>query len=150
MLSADAVVPAEGLQQLLELENDPAFLELVCPTTGVIAWPAIRNDVFRLLLGDRLYDTAPITDLQRQPSLQRVALGALRAAAHNFRHPPEHSDVLILSTGEVTEVTVLSGGEPFASTAAAAVKKWRYRPARFEGKPVATFRIIRIPFKLTA
>jgi len=57
---------------------------------------------------------------------------------------------LILPTGEVTEVTVLSGSEPFASAAANAVKKWRYRPARFEGQPIATFRIIRIPFKLTA
>ena len=58
--------------------------------------------------------------------------------------------ILVLSTGEVTEITVMSGSEPFASTAAAAVKKWRYRPATFEGKPVSTFRIIRIPFKLTA
>lgn len=58
--------------------------------------------------------------------------------------------ILILSTGEVTEVTVLSGSEPFASTAANAVKKWRYRPARFEGEPITTFKIIRIPFKLTA
>ncbi len=58
--------------------------------------------------------------------------------------------ILILATGEVSEVTVLSGKEPFASVAAAAVKKWRYRPASFEGKPVATFRIIRMPFKLTA
>lgn len=58
--------------------------------------------------------------------------------------------VLILSTGEVSEVTVLSGSEPFASTAANAVKKWRYRPARFNGEPITTFKIIRIPFKLKA
>ena len=58
--------------------------------------------------------------------------------------------VLILSTGQVSEVTVLSGKEPFASAAVGAVKKWRYRPARFNGEPITTFKIIRIPFKLTA
>jgi len=58
--------------------------------------------------------------------------------------------VLILSTGEVREVTVLSGKEPFASVAVKAVQKWRYRPARFQGDPITTFQVIRIPFKLKA
>lgn len=58
--------------------------------------------------------------------------------------------VLIRSTGEVSEVTVLSGKEPFVAAAVKAVKQWRYRPARFEGQPITTFKIIRIPFKLTA
>ena len=58
--------------------------------------------------------------------------------------------ILIQSTGEVSEVTVLSGKEPFASAAVNTVKKWRYRPARFEGQPITTFKIIRIPFKLKA
>ena len=45
---------------------------------------------------------------------------------------------------------MLSGKEPFASAAVNTVKKWRYRPARFEGQPITTFKIIRIPFKLKA
>ena len=88
-----------GLDRLLDLEDDPAFLELVCPTTGVLAWPAIRADVFRLLLGDRLYGTAPLVDLERRADLRRVAAGAFRAVIHNQRHPPRQSDVLLLATG---------------------------------------------------
>ncbi len=98
-LPADAVTTGERLQDLLELENDPAFLELACPSTGVLAWPAIRNDVFRLLLGDRIYGTAPIIDLDRRPSLRQVATGAIRSAAHNLHHPPQRADVLIVATG---------------------------------------------------
>jgi hypothetical protein len=90
---------ADGLLALLELEGEPAILDLVCPSTGVLAWPAIRNDVFRLLLSDRLYGTTPIIDLERRPSLLRVGTGAIRAAAHNVRRPPQRSDVLILATG---------------------------------------------------
>ena len=58
--------------------------------------------------------------------------------------------VVILSTGQVSDVTVLRGEEPFVSAAVGAVKKWRYRPARFKGEPITIFEIIHIPFKLTA
>ncbi len=88
-----------GLERLLDLEDDAAFLDLTCPTTGVLAWPAIRLDLFRLLLGDRLYRTAPLVDQARRPGLRRIAAGAIRAAAHNRRHPPQRSDVLLVATG---------------------------------------------------
>jgi hypothetical protein len=88
-----------SLDRWLDLEDDPSFLELVCPITGVLAWPAIRLQVFRLLLGDLLYGTAPLVDLDRGADLRRIAAGALRAAIHNQRHPPRQSDVLLLATG---------------------------------------------------
>jgi protein TonB len=56
--------------------------------------------------------------------------------------------VRISATGEVTEVTLLSGDEPFAAAAIAAVKTWRYRPATDNGKAVASTRIVSIPFRL--
>lgn len=87
------------LDRLLELEDDPAFLELACPTTGVLAWPAIRLQVFRFLLGDRLYGTAPLVNLDRRADLRRVAAGASRAIVHNRRRPPRRSHVLLLATG---------------------------------------------------
>lgn len=90
---------APSLERLLELEDDPVFAELACPTTGVLAWPAIRLSVLRLLLGDLLYPTAPVVDLERRPSLARVAVGAMRGIVHNRLHPPRRSEVLLMGTG---------------------------------------------------
>jgi hypothetical protein len=88
-----------SLQEMLVLEDDPAFMELVCPTTGVLAWPAIRIDLLRQLIGDRLYPTAPLVDLGHRTDLRRIAIGAVRATVHNLLHPPRRSDVLLVVTG---------------------------------------------------
>jgi protein TonB len=44
----------------------------------------------------------------------------------------------------------LKGDEPFVSAAVDAVKRWKYQPARYKGQPITVFRVIQIPFKLTA
>ncbi len=36
------------------------------------------------------------------------------------------------------------------SAALGTVKHWKYAPARYKGQPIAVYRIIQIPFKLTA
>ncbi len=56
--------------------------------------------------------------------------------------------VAISESGEVTAVQVLRGDEPFASAAVAAVKSWRYTPAMLDGRPVATTRIVKMPFRI--
>ena len=58
--------------------------------------------------------------------------------------------VVILADGSLGDVQVLRGEEPFVSAALAAVKRWKYEPARYKGQPIAVYRIIQIPFKLTA
>ena len=58
--------------------------------------------------------------------------------------------VVILADGSVGDVQVLRGEEPFVGAALAAVKRWKYAPARYKGQPIAVYRIIQIPFKLTA
>jgi periplasmic protein TonB len=58
--------------------------------------------------------------------------------------------VTILADGTVAKVEVLRGEEPFKSAAVAAVKKWKYSPAMHKGQPITVYRIIQIPFKLTA
>jgi protein TonB len=58
--------------------------------------------------------------------------------------------VIILASGRVADVQVLRGEEPFASVAAQAAKQWTYEPARYRGQPITVYRIIQIPFKLTA
>jgi len=58
--------------------------------------------------------------------------------------------VVILADGTVANVQVLRGDEPFVSAALETVKRWKYEPARFKGQPISVYRIIQIPFKLTA
>jgi protein TonB len=58
--------------------------------------------------------------------------------------------VTILASGVVADVQVMRGEEPFVSAAVAAVKKWKYEPARVRGQAITVYRIIQIPFKLNA
>jgi len=58
--------------------------------------------------------------------------------------------VVILADGRVADVQVMRGDEPFVGVAVAAVKSWRYEPARYKGQPITVYRIIQIPFKLNA
>ncbi len=57
--------------------------------------------------------------------------------------------VVITADGNVADVKVMRGEEPFVSSAVQAVKKWKYEPARYKGQPITVYRIIQIPFKLT-
>jgi protein TonB len=57
--------------------------------------------------------------------------------------------LVITETGSVADVQVLKGEEPFVSAAVAAVKSWRYTPAQVEGQTVASFKVVKIPFRLT-
>jgi protein TonB len=58
--------------------------------------------------------------------------------------------VVILADGTVADVQVMRGDEPFVSAALKTVKGWKYQPARYKGQPITVYRIIQIPFKLTA
>jgi len=58
--------------------------------------------------------------------------------------------IVILADGRVANVQVMRGEEPFVSAALATVKTWKYAPARFKGQAISVYRIIQIPFKLTA
>ncbi len=57
--------------------------------------------------------------------------------------------VVILADGSVGDVQVMRGEEPFVGAAVAAVKKWKYEPARHQGQAITVYRVIQIPFKLT-
>jgi protein TonB len=58
--------------------------------------------------------------------------------------------VIILADGSVGDVQVLRGEEPFVSAALRTVRSWKYAPARYRGQVISVYRIIQIPFKLTA
>jgi TonB family protein len=58
--------------------------------------------------------------------------------------------VVVLADGTVGTVQVLRGEEPFVTAALSVVKGWKYTPAKYKGQAITVYRIIQIPFKLTA
>jgi protein TonB len=56
--------------------------------------------------------------------------------------------VVIRADGSVADVEVMRGEEPFVSSAVAAVRQWKYQPAKYKGQAITVYRIIQIPFKL--
>jgi TonB family protein len=57
-------------------------------------------------------------------------------------------DVLIDAMGEVRQVNVLKGEKNFLANAVAAMKKFKFRPAQVDGKPVAVRIRYSLEFKL--
>jgi len=57
--------------------------------------------------------------------------------------------IVVLADGSVSQVQVMRGEEPFVSAAVAAVKTWKYAPARYKGQAITVYQIIQIPFRLT-
>ena len=87
------------LQDLLEVEQDSLFAECVCPSTGILVWPAIRNIFFRLVISDWFYPSQPLVDTARKPPFFTIGKVAARAASHNFTNVPRHSSLLIYASG---------------------------------------------------
>jgi TonB family protein len=54
----------------------------------------------------------------------------------------------ISASGEVTDVQLVRGDEPFAAAAMEAVRTWRYRPAQLDGRSVAAVHMVSIPFRI--
>jgi protein TonB len=57
--------------------------------------------------------------------------------------------VVVTESGRVTHIQVLRGEEPFVAAALAAVKSWSYTPAMLDGRPIAVYRILNIPFRMS-
>lgn len=57
--------------------------------------------------------------------------------------------IVVNKEGRVSQVSVLEGHPMLAAAAVEAVKTWKYEPARVNGKAVAVFRTLKIPFRLT-
>ena len=58
--------------------------------------------------------------------------------------------VIIDERGRVTHIQVVEGDEPFLAAALAVVERWKYAPARVDGRPAAVYRLIKVPFRLTS
>jgi TonB family protein len=58
--------------------------------------------------------------------------------------------IIIDTQGNVGKVEVMKGEEPFISAATDAVKKWKFKPAYYNNKPITIYHIVKIPFKVAA
>ncbi len=88
-----------SLAQLIEIENDPVFLEFRCPHSGALLWPLVRNQFLRQLISDLYYQQAPL--VAAVPAVpRRQALGALsRVLGHNLQQGRMRGEVLVIGTG---------------------------------------------------
>jgi hypothetical protein len=88
-----------SLGQMLEVENTSAFAEIVCPSTGILIWPTIRNAFFRFIISDLFYATNPLNLTGRRTPLHKIGLKTLHAQGHNFFNRPAKCPVLIYASG---------------------------------------------------
>ncbi|MBT8495758.1 MAG: hypothetical protein KJO07_22100 [Deltaproteobacteria bacterium] len=95
MIQASKMSP----DQLLEVENDERFLNLDCPDTGVPAWPAIRNDFFRVIITERLYRGAAPPGSADKLSLKKVSESAIRSRLDRIAHRQVPSPILLRASG---------------------------------------------------
>lgn len=117
-------------------EGDPAGLE------GGTAGGVAGGQVGAIALPEEAIAPTP-EDGNRLPTYPQEARAAGRTGTVILK-------VVIRADGVVADVQVMRGEEPFVSAALAAVRTWRYRPALYKGQPIAVYRIVQIPFKLTA
>jgi len=126
----------KGIAVYGEGEGDPAGLE------GGSAGGVAGGQVGAIALPEDA--VAPIPDDEnRVPAYPQEARAEGRTGTVILK-------VIIRADGAVTSVQLMRGDEPFASAALAAVKTWKYKPALYKGQPITVYRIIQIPFKLTA
>ncbi|GMV41871.1 MAG: hypothetical protein AMXMBFR64_35870 [Myxococcales bacterium] len=57
---------------------------------------------------------------------------------------------VVTAEGTVSELTVVSGEEPFVAATVAAVSTWTFDPATVGGQPAPAWRVVKIPFRLRA
>jgi protein TonB len=50
--------------------------------------------------------------------------------------------------GQVFDIQVLRGEEPFVAAAVQVVRGWRYQPALVESRPTAVYRVVKVPFRI--
>lgn len=88
-----------SFENLVQIENDPAFLEFCCPRTGYLLWPLVRIQFFKQLISDLFYKQASLL-VPAAPVPYRKALAVLpKILLHNIRQPRVPSEILVFGTG---------------------------------------------------
>jgi hypothetical protein len=89
-----------SLQDILEVENDSALLDVRCPQTGLLLWPLVRQEVIQWVISEQVYKTASLINLSPQVQSRTKAVSALlKAAWHNLTFSAKTSPILLMATG---------------------------------------------------
>jgi hypothetical protein len=88
-----------SLHDLLEIENDPAFLEFRCARTGYLLWPLARQQFLRQLISDLYYKHASLLAPVGVVPARQMLTALPQVLLHNWRRGKLHGDVLVLGTG---------------------------------------------------
>lgn len=55
---------------------------------------------------------------------------------------------IVTEQGDVTDARIIKGHPLFDAIVLEAVKTWKFEPANVDGKPIAVFRVVKIPFRI--
>jgi hypothetical protein len=127
----------------------PAALVLVAIVSGALALDRIATppSVVRRLAADRAWGTVlPLAATRSDPFvvMSEVSPPRMRSGEavplYLLDHPGQGTlfvETVVASDGSVSAVTVLGGDSELARPVVAALRRGRYEPARFRGRPVA-------------
>ena len=129
----DDVFDGEGGTGAAEMKKPKVVQNKVAPP----APPAPR------LVSEREHSTPPRALAQPRPSYptEAKAEGIEGTVVVQFLVKPD---------GSVGEVRVVRGDPKLASVVVAAVKRWRFEPGQYEGRPVAMWQTASFPFRLAS
>ncbi|MFI5393926.1 MAG: energy transducer TonB [Candidatus Binatia bacterium] len=118
---------------------------------GIPLW---KPDPAELEGGEGTGEKAEITEevegvVRAQPLKTNEPPPYPRAARNAGKTATVMLKIRITVNGRVEDVQVVEGEEPFTTAAVEAVKKWRYEPARYQGKPISVYRPIKVVFRLS-
>jgi hypothetical protein len=89
-----------SLQDILEVENDSALLDVKCPQTGLLLWPMVRQEVIQWVISAQVYKTASLVNLSPRVKSRTKAMSALlKAEWHNLTFHSKVSPILLMATG---------------------------------------------------
>lgn len=151
-----------------KLDKPPPRKELVAPTEmpkeapaeadpsqdkGIAVWepdPTELEEGYRGAAGKKEEITEQVQGVVRAKPLKTNEPPPYPKAARNAgKTATVMLKIRITTSGRVEDVQVVEGEEPFTTAALQAVKKWRYEPARYQGKPISVYRPIKIVFQLS-
>jgi protein TonB len=128
--------PEGGLESTI-LGGDPPPPPRLEPAVAAELDPARSRPIFK---PDRAVPPRPLATNRLPAYPEGARIGGLQGTVT--------LEIIVTETGHVGELRVIEGAEPFVAAAIAAVRAWRYEPARVEGQPTAVHRIVKVPFRL--
>ncbi|KPA96678.1 hypothetical protein [Pseudomonas asplenii] len=87
------------MKELLQIENDPAFLEFRCAKTAYLLWPLIRIQFFRQLISDLFYKHASLLAPVSVVPYKSILSVLTKSVFHNTCRQHGQSEILVFATG---------------------------------------------------